>query len=84
MPMYPLTLIRLSRKRRVTLQLADNQTVSGHLADCDLAMNLHMQNVTITRADGGSHFAKEYYLRGQGVKFVKIDARVMEKQHLFD
>lgn len=82
--MYPLTLIRLSRKKRVTLQLADNQVVSGYLASCDLAMNLYMQNVTVTKADGASFFTKECYLRGQGVKFVKIDTRIMEKQHLFN
>lgn len=82
--MYPLTLIRLSRKRKIALTLADERTVTGYLAKCDVAMNLHLQNATITCPDGVSSFAKEVYLRGQNIKFVKIDHRIMERQHLFD
>ena len=66
------------------LTLSDGRLVTGHLSKCDIAMNLHLQDTTITRADGVSSFAKEVYLRGQSIKFVKIDHKVMRKQHLFD
>lgn len=68
----------------MALQLVDNQAVTGHLVRCDMAMNMYLQNVTVTKADGTSQFTKECYLKGQNVKFVKTDPRIMEKQYLFD
>lgn len=82
--MYPLTLIRLSRNRKLSITLADEQKVIGQLLKCDIAMNLHLQNVIVTKQDGTNYTAKECYLRGQNIKFIKIDHKIMEKQSLFD
>lgn len=46
--MYPSTLIRLNKRNIISLELKNGSRVSGYLNGCDVAMNLHMTNVTIT------------------------------------
>ena len=82
--MYPLTLIRLSRSNVITMELKDRQTVSGFLVKCDVAMNMHLQNATIEKVTGEKFFVKQCFLKGQNVKSVKIDPKVLSKQHLFE
>lgn len=82
--MYPLTLIRLSNKHKISLELKDGQLISGHLVKCDFAMNMHMINAHVKRKDGSEFDTKECFLRGQNVRMVNIEPWVMGKQHLFD
>lgn len=82
--MYPLTLIRFSNKQNISLELKDGQTVTGHLVKCDVAMNMHLTNVIVSRTDGTEYSAKCCFLRGLNVRMVKIQPWVMSKQHLFD
>ncbi|KAI5169160.1 U6 snRNA-associated Sm-like protein LSm4 [Pancytospora epiphaga] len=82
--MYPLTFIRLSKKRKITLRLVNDQTVAGTLAECDIAMNLHLTDATVTPDVGKPYFTKNCFLRGQSIQYVKIDKTIMGKQHLFD
>lgn len=82
--MYPLTLIRLSRSNVITMELKDKQTVTGFLVKCDVAMNMHLQNATIEKSTGEKYFVKQCFLKGQNVKLVKIDPKVLSKQHLFE
>lgn len=82
--MYPLTLIRMSRGKVITMMLKDQQTVSGFLVKCDVAMNMHLQNATIEREGGEKMFVKQCFLKGQNVKSVKIDPKILGKQHLFE
>ena len=82
--MYPLTLIRLSRGNVITLELKDRQTVSGFLVKCDVAMNMHLQNATIEKPEGEKYFVKQCFLKGQNVKMVSIEPKILGKQHLFD
>ncbi|ELA42203.1 uncharacterized protein VICG_00846 [Vittaforma corneae ATCC 50505] len=82
--MYPLTLIRMSRGKVITMMLKDSQAVSGFLVKCDVAMNMHLQNATIQRKSGEKVFVKQCFLKGQNVKSVKIDPKILGKQHLFE
>ncbi|KAI4291757.1 U6 snRNA-associated Sm-like protein LSm4 [Pancytospora philotis] len=82
--MYPLTFVRLSRKRKVTVELANNQSITGTVASCDLAMNLHLLDATVTTEDSKTFPVKECYVRGQSIRFVKVDPRLLSKQYLFN
>ncbi len=82
--MYPITLTRLSKKRKLMLQLTDEKTVTGQLIDCDVAMNVYMENVQITDIDGSQKFAKQCFLRGSSIKLIKFNYKLMEKQKFFD
>ena len=82
--MYPLTLIRLSRNNVITMELKDRQIVSGFLLKCDVAMNMHLQNATIEKTTGEKFFLKQCFLKGQNVKLVKIEPKILGKQHLFE
>ena len=82
--MYPLTLIRLSRGSVVTLELKDKQTISGFLLKCDVAMNMHLQNVTIEKMGGEKLFVKQCFLKGQTVKMVSIEPKILGKQHFYN
>lgn len=82
--MYPLTLIRLSRRRNISLELKDRQVVTGYLVKCDVAMNMHLQNVTVEKVTGEKLFISQCFLKGQNVKFVRIESKVLGMQHLFD
>jgi len=66
------------------MELKDRQTVSGYLVKCDVAMNMHLQNATVERPTGEKLFVGECFLKGQSVKFVKIEPWVLAKQYLFD
>lgn len=81
--MYPLTLIRMSRGKSVSFELRDNQQVSGFLVNCDVAMNIHLQNATIEKEDGEKLFIKQCFIKGPNIKSVKIDPIILGKQHLF-
>lgn len=82
--MYPLTLVRLSRKRKISVQLNDGSTVTGQLLDTDVAMNIRLRDSTIAYPDGRSVFARTCLVRGQSICFVRTDHKLMEKQALFD
>lgn len=66
------------------MELKDKQTVTGFLVKCDVAMNMHLQNATIEKSTGEKYFVKQCFLKGQNVKLVKIDPKVLSKQHLFE
>lgn len=70
--MYPLTLVRLSRNKYITLELKNNKKARGYLKKCDLFMNLHFVNLTIEDEEG-SVFYKECLLRGTSIKTVNVD-----------
>lgn len=82
--MYPLTLIKLSKGRKISLELKDGRFVTGILSLCDIAMNLHLKNVTIEDLSGSKSAISECYLRGQNLNYVKIDPKILEKQYLFN
>jgi len=82
--MYPLTLIKLSKGKKIMLELKDKQIVTGVLQLCDIAMNLHLKNVVIEDQQGKKRLVKECFLKGQNINYVKIDPRVLEKQYLFE
>lgn len=82
--MYPLTLIRLSKGKVLTMALKDRQSVSGLLLNCDVAMNMHLSDVTIERNTGERFFVKQCFLKGQNVRYVKVDPKILGKQHLFE
>jgi U6 snRNA-associated Sm-like protein LSm4 len=78
--MYPLTLLRISRNKIVELELKNNDSVSGLLHKCDMAMNLHMKNVTIMKESGTSLYIDECYLKGSSIKLAKLDPKVLLQQ----
>ena len=82
--MYPLTLIRQSRKKSVRVEMRGDEVVTGYLVKCDVAMNMHLLNATVKTASGSEYFTRECYLRGTSIRMVSIDPRIMELQYLYE
>jgi small nuclear ribonucleoprotein (snRNP)-like protein len=78
--MYPLTLVRLSRNKYVSLELKNNKKARGYLKKCDLYMNLHFSNLTVEDEES-SVFYKECLLRGTSIKTVNVDHSLLYIQN---
>ena len=82
--MYPMTLLKFSRYRRITLELSSGVKVAGKLMQVDPAMNLHIQNPVYTMQDGRKASTQECYIRGPAIRFIRVDYKLMRKQSYFD
>lgn len=78
--MYPLTLIRISRNKIVEFELKNNDQLRGLLHRCDMAMNLHLRNVTIEKVNGKSVFINECYLKGTSIKLARLESKLLLEQ----
>lgn len=69
--MYPVTLIRVSRNKKVIVELKNNDIYEGILRDCDLLMNMKLTEVYI-KGDSGGFYANECNLTGSFIKNVRL------------
>ncbi len=82
--MYPLTLIRLNKNKKINLVLRNNTKITGILDGWDSAMNLLIKNANIVLMDNTQYFADEAILKGQFIKLFNLNSWVLSKQNLFD
>ncbi|EPR78188.1 U6 snRNA-associated Sm-like protein [Spraguea lophii 42_110] len=81
LPMYPLTLIRLSRRHIITVELKNNEIYTGTLVNCDLLMNIQLKNIRITDKDV-TRKVSECYIKGSFVKHIKLKEEIMNEQEM--
>lgn len=77
--MYPVTLIRVSRNKKITIELKNNEIFDGTMVDCDMLMNIYLKDVNF-RTEKGNFFVKEVLLKGSFIKSIKLDVSVLEVQ----
>lgn len=83
-PMYPTTLVRLSQNSKISFELKDERVVHGTLLKCDQAMNLSLGSVTVINPSGHSSYFPLCYFRGQSIRMLQIDHKLLRKQYLFN
>ncbi|KAL6121345.1 hypothetical protein NUSPORA_01747 [Nucleospora cyclopteri] len=80
--MYPSTLIRLNKNKMVTVELKNSAVIKGFMVNCDIAMNMHLQNVKLEQG-GKTYRVEEMYLKGHCVKQFQLLPWVLTKQAKF-
>ncbi|EJW01770.1 hypothetical protein EDEG_00361 [Edhazardia aedis USNM 41457] len=84
--MYPLTLIRISKGKKVVVELKNNDVYEGLLKGCDLSMNLFLKNVSVTKTflqckEGFEpEYLQECYLKGSVIKHIRLHNEVLNVQ----
>lgn len=78
--MYPLTLIRISKNKKLLIETKNNDTYEGILLGCDLLMNMNMKNVTVNKNKDNAIFLHDVYIKGSVIKHIKLENEVMEIQ----
>lgn len=78
--MYPLTLIRISKNKKIKVELKNNESYEGTLEGCDLMMNMCLKNVTIKILEVPTFFILECYIKGSAIKHVKLSKEVLNVQ----
>lgn len=78
--MYPLTLIRMSKGKKIEVELKNNEIYEGILKGCDLLMNMCLKNVNVKTRENSSFFLAECYIKGSVIKHVKLSKKVFEIQ----
>ena len=77
--MHPLTLVRISKGKKISLSLRNGDTYEGVLIKCDLNMNVNLFNVVVT-TERGSYFYAECFVKGSFVRSFRIKNSVMDVQ----
>lgn len=77
--MYPVTLIRVSKNRPITVELKNNDIYEGIIRDCDLLMNIHMTNVRI-KSNSGNFYTDDCVLKGMFIKNIRLSDNVFDIQ----
>ena len=73
--MLPLTLLRTGAHEHTPLliELKSGETYNGQLVSTDTYMNVNLQNVICTSADGSQFWKiKHCYIRGSAIKYLRI------------
>lgn len=78
--MYPLTLIRISKNKKIRVELKNNELYEGTLSGCDLMMNMCLKNVNVKKHDEPTYFILECYLKGSAIKHVELNKDVLNVQ----
>ena len=78
--MLPLSLLNASVGQTMQIELKSGETYNGELVEVDAYMNIKLKNVIFTSRNG-QIFKKmnECYVRGSGVKFMKLSDQVLEE-----
>ncbi|KAL0212284.1 hypothetical protein RCL1_005910 [Eukaryota sp. TZLM3-RCL] len=77
--MLPLNILAMSKGKDIAVELKNGDLYHGKLQDCDVYMNLHLQDVSFTaKSDNSTSRLPEIYLRGMGVKYVKFDESLID------
>ncbi|KAL0239129.1 hypothetical protein PCE1_004820 [Barthelona sp. PCE] len=76
--MLPLTFIQKAIGSNILLELKNGDSYGGLLSDVDTWMNLKLENVIITKADGSQFYsAAEVYARGAFIKNIRFEEQVL-------
>lgn len=78
--MYPLTLIRISKHKKVYVEIKNNDIYEGILVGCDLLMNMNLKNVTVNKNREDAIFLNDVYLKGSVIKHIRLENEVMDIQ----
>lgn len=71
--MLPLALLTSSQKSPVLVEVKSGETFNGTLVRCDIWMNLHLEDVIRTSADGEKFWKiPQTFIRGVAVKYVRL------------
>lgn len=83
--MYPVTLIRISKRRLISIETKTNDTYMGTLIICDLYMNIRLRDVAFISSDGTKNlFFKECLIRGGLVKKIKLTDNLLDVQNIVE
>lgn len=77
--MLPLTLLRAANGSPILVELKGGDTYNGRVVNCDTFMNMNLQDVICTSADG-EHFSKlpSCYIRGSSIKYLRLPPSLLE------
>lgn len=85
--MLPLALLTSSQKSPVLVEVKSGETFNGTLVRCDIWMNLYLEDVIRTSADGEKFWKiSQTFIRGVAVKYVRLpeeslnNAKVINKK----
>ncbi|EEC46234.1 predicted protein, partial [Phaeodactylum tricornutum CCAP 1055/1] len=75
----PLTLLRAANGSPILVELKGGDTYNGRVVNCDTFMNMNLQDVICTSADG-EHFSKlpSCYIRGSSIKYLRLPPSLLE------
>lgn len=78
--MLPLYLLTSAKTKQVLIELKSGESLNGNLVNCDSWMNLTLEDVIQTSANGDA-FLKipSIYVRGTQIKYLRLPEEVMEK-----
>lgn len=77
--MYPVTLIRISKGKKIEVEMKNDDIITGKLIICDLYMNMRIKNAVLTTRDSTTNF-KECFIKGSLVKCIKLNKKLLKIQ----
>ncbi|RVD92706.1 hypothetical protein TUBRATIS_007760 [Tubulinosema ratisbonensis] len=77
--MYPLTLIRISKNKKLKLELKNGDLYEGTCIKCDLYMNLYMTNVKVLSGSDKYSYT-ECFIKGAHIKYFDVPKSLMDVQ----
>ncbi|KCZ75250.1 hypothetical protein H311_03774 [Anncaliia algerae PRA109] len=77
--MYPLTLIRIAKGKRLKFELKNGDLYEGNCIKCDLYMNLHLSKVSV-KTGTESYKYLECYVKGAHIKHFDVPKFLMDVQ----
>lgn len=77
--MYPLTLIRISKGKKLKLELKNGDLYEGTCIKCDLYMNLCLNNVKVTSGNEKYSYT-ECFIKGSQIKYFDVPKSLMDVQ----
>eukprot|EP00924_Labyrinthula_sp_SR-Ha-C_P004130 snap_masked-scaffold_3-processed-gene-15.38-mRNA-1 protein AED:0.02 eAED:0.02 QI:0/-1/0/1/-1/1/1/0/118 len=78
--MIPVSLLKSSQNQQLLVQLRDGESYIGTLKNCDVYMNINLEDVTLTSADGSSFFhLDEIYIRGPSIKYLRLNPDLLKE-----
>ncbi|ORZ36560.1 hypothetical protein BCR44DRAFT_1388953 [Catenaria anguillulae PL171] len=76
--MFPLSLLNAAEGHPVRVELKNGESFNGTMVQCDNLMNLTLNDVLITSAEGDRFWnLKEAYIRGAQIKFLHLPDEVL-------
>lgn len=81
--MYPLTCIRISKNKKISVELKNSKVYEGTLIGCDFNMNIHLKNVILKSLEDRFYLA-ETYIRGSTIKHIKLNENILQMQSKFE
>lgn len=77
--MYPVTLIRISKNRKIEICMKNGDIIRGRLIICDLYMNMRLKDVTLVSGETEKYFVQSF-VKGSFIKTVSLPPDVLDIQ----